>query len=354
MISNEADHVGRLPVCSAAGEEKKLALSNNMRVGQNPAKFIDKVAQPQNITVAIVTYIPFLGSYYAKSLDLLKVCLDSLRKNTDLPYDLLVFDNASCNEIRQFLLERHHQGQIQFLLLSDKNVGKGGAWNIIFSGAPGEIIAYADSDIYFYPGWLSALVHVLETVPNVGMVTGIPMWSPAEFSTNTLAWANENREAQLEKGQILPWEDYWRHSQSLGKDMKEARQHFEVRQDICLKYQGQQFYVGAGHFQFVARRKVLQSVLPIPSDRPMGQVRALDIAINNNGYLRLSTSQWWVQHLGNDLAGLVENQNGIKKAKRNKKSLSLKMNPWQSPILRKWMLWLHNKTFDFLYRSKAD
>lgn len=324
-----------------------------MRLGQNPAKFIDKVAQPKRITVAIVTYIPFLGSYYTQSLEVLKVCLDSLRKNTDLPYDLLVFDNASCSEARQYLLERQRQGEIQFLLLSDKNIGKGGAWNVIFSGAPGEIIAYADSDIYFYPGWLSALVHVLETVPKIGMVTGIPMWSPAEFSTSTIAWAAENNEALIEKGQILPWEDYWRHSQSLGKNLEEAREHFEARQDICLTYQGQKYYVGAGHFQFVARRNVLQSTLPIPSERPMGQVRSLDIAINNNGYLRLSTSQWWVQHLGNDLSGLTETQNETVQVKQNKQTEVHTMNLWQSRIIRKWMIWLHNKTFDYLYRGKA-
>lgn len=325
-----------------------------MRLGQNPAKFVDKVAQTQRITVAIVTYIPFLGSYYAQSLEVLKVCLDSLKKNTDLPYDLLVFDNASCSEVRQFLLERQHEGEIQFLVLSDKNIGKGGAWNVIFAGAPGEIIAYADSDIYFYPGWLSALVHVLETVPKVGMVTGIPMWSPAEFSTSTIAWANENDAVQIEKGQILSWEDYWKHSQSLGKILEEAQQHYADRQDICLTYQGQKYYVGAGHFQFVAHRNVLQSTLPIPSERPMGQVRSLDIAINDHGYLRLSTSQWWVQHLGNNLSGIVESQKGTVQIKQDKQTEVRKMNPRQSPILRKWMIWLHNKTFDYLYRGRAN
>ena len=166
-----------------------------MRVGQNPAKSIDQVAKPADITVAIVTYIPYLGGYYAESLEVLKACLESLWQHTDLPYDLLVFDNASCPEVRAFLADAQQRGKIQFLLSSDRNIGKGGAWNLIFGGAPGRIIAYADSDIYFYPGWLSAQVQVLESIPEAGMVTGMPLWSPLEFSTSTIQWAEIHPEA---------------------------------------------------------------------------------------------------------------------------------------------------------------
>jgi len=157
-----------------------------MRLGQNPAKAIDHVAKPARVTVAVVSYIPFLGGYYSQSLDVLKACLESIWSNTDQPYDLLVFDNASCAEVRTYLAAQQQEGRIQFLLLSEKNIGKGGAWNFIFAGAPGEIIAYADSDIYFLPGWLPAQLKVLETFPNPGMITGMPMWSPAEYSTSTV------------------------------------------------------------------------------------------------------------------------------------------------------------------------
>ena len=86
----------------------------------------------------------------------------------------MVFDNGSCRETQDYLRGLQEQGQIQYLVLSDKNLGKGGAWNILLSGAPGEIIAYTDSDAYFYPGWLSRSVQLLETYPRVGMVTARP------------------------------------------------------------------------------------------------------------------------------------------------------------------------------------
>ncbi len=49
-----------------------------MRVGHNPARFIENVAQPAEITVAVVNCIPFLSGYYEQSLEVLKVVVESL------------------------------------------------------------------------------------------------------------------------------------------------------------------------------------------------------------------------------------------------------------------------------------
>jgi len=90
-----------------------------MRIGQNPAKFVKEVAKPERITVAVLNYIPFMSGFYADALEVLKVCLESIRQSADLPYDLLVFDNGSCEEARQYLLDEHQAGRIQFLILSE-------------------------------------------------------------------------------------------------------------------------------------------------------------------------------------------------------------------------------------------
>src|SRR6476620_5884843 len=118
-----------------------------MRKGQNPAKFVNQVAKAERITVAVLNYIPFVSGFYAEALDVLKVSLESMRNAPGLPFDLLLFDNGSCPEVRDFLVAEKDAGRIQYLILAEKNMGKGGAWNIILTGSPGEIIAYADSDI---------------------------------------------------------------------------------------------------------------------------------------------------------------------------------------------------------------
>lgn len=317
-----------------------------MRVGQNPAKFQQTVPQPKEVTIAVISYIPVLGGYYSESLDVLKVCLNSIWENTKVPYDLMVFDNGSCSEVKDYLRSAQDADKIQYLVLSDKNYGKAGAWNFIFSAAPGRYIAYADSDIYHYPGWLEAQIRVLEKYPQAGMVTGMPMWTPEEFSTATIQWAENNNDVILERNRSLPWEDYWKHSQSLGADESAARAHYETTENLLITHEEERLYIGAAHFQFVAPKKVLQSLLPIPSNRPMGQVRLLDIALNDRGYLRFCTSDWWVRHLGNTIEDRF--QNNVIKPVKNRKS---RIGFWKKAFTRRVISWIYHRSFDILFRD---
>ncbi len=268
-----------------------------MRKGQNPAKFAKTVAKPERITVAVLNYIPFLSGFYAEGLDVLKVSLESMRVDPGLPFDLMVFDNGSCPEVREWLIAEKEAGRIQYLLLSEKNLGKGGAWNIILAGAPGEIIAYSDSDILYYPGWLSRSVALLETFPNVGMVTARPFRTNPDYHTATRQWAQEN--AALEEGQFIPWETFWEFNRSLGQDEEENRKIYAETQDWKINYQGKTAMIGASHWQFVAYKSTLAQFLPFDMDKPMGQVKQLDQRMNAAGYLRLMVSNPLVMNLSN-------------------------------------------------------
>jgi glycosyltransferase involved in cell wall biosynthesis len=271
-----------------------------MRKGQNPAKFIKQVAKPERVTVAVLNYIPFVSGFYEKMPDVLKLCLNSIWDNTDVPCDLMVFDNGSCQEVKDYLLEVLSKGKIQYLILSEKNLGKGGAWNFIFDAAPGEIIAYTDNDAYFYPGWLSKSLQILETFPRAGMVTSRPFRTKEELYTQTVDWAEATPEVTVEKGRFLPWEVYRDFAMSLGTSDEQAREWFETGVgDIRLTYQGVCAYVGASHWQFVSRKSILKEFLPFDMDRPMGQVRMLDERINGAGYLRLMTSEPLAQNMSN-------------------------------------------------------
>ncbi len=200
-----------------------------MRKGQNPAKFVKDVARPERITVALLNYIPFLSGFYAETLDVLKVSLESMRKDAGLPFDLMVFDNGSCEEVREYLVNEKEEGRIQYLILSEKNMGKGGAWNVMLTGAPGEIIAYTDADVLFSPNWLSRSVEILETFPNVGMVTARPFRTPPEFYEGTLKWAKDN--AALDEGQFIPWETFLEFNLSLGQTEEENKKVYAETKD---------------------------------------------------------------------------------------------------------------------------
>lgn len=272
-----------------------------MRIGQNPAKFSKTVAKPERITVAVLNYIPFLSGYYAEMLDVLKVCLNSLRETADLPFDLLVFDNGSCEEVLQHLADEKQAGRIQHLMFSEKNLGKGGAWNIMLAGAPGEVIVYADNDVLFYPAWLSRSVELLDAYPGTGMVTARPFRTNPDFYSQTLSWAQKNREVSVRQGQLVPFETLHEFNLSLGQSDADSRNFIADSADVCLTYRGLNAYAGASHWQFACKKSVMAQFLPFDMERPMGQVKQLDQRVNEAGLLRLMVSDPLVMNMSNSM-----------------------------------------------------
>jgi glycosyltransferase involved in cell wall biosynthesis len=318
-----------------------------MRKGQNPAKFVKDVSRPERITVALLNYIPFLSGFYAETLDVLKVCLDSMRKEAGPPFDLMVFDNGSCPEVRDFLIKEKEEGRIQYLILAEKNMGKGGAWNVILAGAPGEIIAYTDSDVLFSPKWLSRSVEILETFPHVGMVTARPFRTPPEFFESTLKWARDN--AKLEEGQFIQWEIFLEFNLSLGQTEEENRKVYAETKDWRIQYKGVTAMAGASHWQFTAYKSTLQQVLPFDMDKPMGQVRQLDKRMNDAGLLRLMVSDPLAMNMSNTL-GYLRGELGKENATvKSKKRASLKRRVLESGPIKKMLLAVYNKIFNWYY-----
>lgn len=316
-----------------------------MRKGQNPAKSAKSVAKPERITVALLNYIPFLSGFYAETLDVLKVSLESMRKDAGLPFDLMIFDNGSCAEVRDYLVKEKEEGRIQYLILSEKNMGKGGAWNVMLAGAPGEIIAYTDADVLFYPKWLSRSVEILETFPNVGMVTARPFRTPPEFYEATLKWARDAEHAKLEDGQFIPWETFLEFNLSLGQTEEENRKVYAETRDWRLVYKGVTAMAGASHWQFTAYKSKLQQFLPFDMDKPMGQVRQLDKRINDAGLLRLMVSDPLAMNMSNTL-GYLRGELG--KERREKKE-GFARRVLEIGIIKKMLLAVYNKIFNWYY-----
>lgn len=316
-----------------------------MRKGQNPAKFVKDVARPERVTVALLNYIPFLSGFYAETLDVLKVSLESMRKDAGLPFDLMIFDNGSCEEVREYLVNEKEAGRIQYLILSEKNMGKGGAWNVMLAGAPGEIIAYTDADVLFSPNWLSRSVELLETFPNVGMVTARPYRTSPELYSSTLEWAKKS--ATLDEGQFIPWKTFLEFNLSLGQTEEENVKVYAETSDWRIQYKGLTALAGASHWQFTAYKSTLQQFLPFDMDKPMGQVRQLDKRMNDAGLLRLMVSDPLAMNMSNTL-GYLRGELGKERAVAKKKTGIGKRLLELAPI-KKILLAIYNKIFSWYY-----
>ncbi len=317
-----------------------------MRRGQNPAKFVTGVAKPQRVTIAVITYAPFLKGYYAQALKVLEVCLRSIQATTTLPYDLMVFDNGSCDEVQDYLMRKHRAGLIQYLILSKKNLGKAGAWNLLFSAAPGEVIAYSDSDVLFLEGWLERSLEILNTFPDVGMVTARPFRTPPSLSSRTIEWGKKMGRVVFQQGQLIPWEVFAEMFLNLGRSEEEVRRQYDESEDILLTFGGISAFVGADHWQFLACKKTLLRLLPLEGERPMGNVRQLDQAINEISCLRLMVTDPLVVHIGNSLYNIKgdlpsgQTLPGSDAHRRRLRDLS---------IIRRGLLYLHDRIFRLYY-----
>ena len=312
-----------------------------MRLGQNPAKFVKTVVHPARVTVAVLNYIPFVSGYYEQLPKVLDACLRSIREGAaDVDYDLMVFDNGSCPEVVAYLTEERNAGRIQYLILSEKNLGKGGAWNVIFSAAPGEIIAYTDNDALFSAGWLRESLRLLEGFPNVGMVTARPFRTNPSYYDRTEVWARETEGAALESGDFIAYSTFREFDLSLGQSEDEIRAHYERSTDQKLTYNGMTALAGASHWQFTAYKSVLREFLPFEMSRPMGQVKQLDQRMNEAGYLRLMPLEPYAMNLSNTLSAR-------EKSPAPERKTPFRWKEW-TPV-RKLLLAVYNRIFKLYY-----
>lgn len=265
-----------------------------MRRGTNPSKINQStVAPPPLITICFIVHIPNLKGYYRQSLRILKLCIDSVVTNTFNMNEIVIYDNGSCKRV------------IHFLFMSEKNMGKIGAWNMLFTAARGEFVVYADSDVYFYPSWDVEHLKVFQEFENVGMVTGLPVREKSEFFTkNTLVEIMKIPNVLVEKGKFIKDEFLRDFRTSLGKNPLDYYSgDLKSLIDLRVTKNNFQCFIGASHFQFMSKNYVLRSLFPLEFSKAIGEEKILDKKIDEMKLLRLSTLERHVQHVGNNLYG---------------------------------------------------
>jgi glycosyltransferase involved in cell wall biosynthesis len=334
------------------------------RVGQNPMKWLQPTSQPRRVTVTTIVHIPELKGFWAESLDVLKLCFRSLRENTGQPFDLMVVDNGSCHEVRDFLLKCQASGHIQFLTFSSYNLRKFGALKLLLAAAPGEIISYADSDVYFLPGWLESTLEVLEKFPEAGQVTALPTSDKiGHFTASTLKGIASDHSLTVKCGcDLVPERFKEAHRVSIGKSKEQYAQTLQGNQEVLITRHGVSAYVSAQDFQFTTARRVLDAIGPLvikdsseyydPIYSPVFEAR-----VDENGFWRLATSDYLIHHIGNRMpASLEENawifqkeESVAPSSKFSVKRGGLKSRFTQNPRVRRLLKQINTWSYSILY-----
>src|SRR3990167_1022976 len=100
---------------------------------------------------------------------LLKQTLESLRKNSDNPLEIVVIDDASGSKTWDFLLTQKDIKSFRFEdRLTIAEVKKKG-YELC---SRKQYVYFSDDDVYFEPHWDSKLISILQKFPDIGVVGG--------------------------------------------------------------------------------------------------------------------------------------------------------------------------------------
>jgi GT2 family glycosyltransferase len=121
------------------------------------------------------------------NLDLTRSCVDSVTKNTDAGYRLIIIDNASDNETKKYLKQlKDKEGPGVLLIRNETNLGFIKAVNQGMRLSDAPYICLVNNDTVVTKGWLGEMIKVAENSPRIGLINP---------SSNTLGQKPENKES---------------------------------------------------------------------------------------------------------------------------------------------------------------
>ena len=266
-----------------------------MRIGLNPNPLKTVSGYPP-VVVSAITYLPNQEGYHEHRMEVIQTSLQTMRDNAGTDCAVWVWDNGSCEALRDWLL---HEYKPEYLTLSP-NIGKSSARASIVRSLPDEtIIGVADDDMYYSPDWLRACINVMLTYPNVGQVSGYPVRTQMRWANaSTIRWARDN--AKVEVGRFIP--DKWDYdfAFSVGRDYNYHLQQTINDSDLRITYRGMSVYAAGHHCQWVGKAGIMKPFC-VWDDEAMADEKPFDYAVDKAGYLRLTTEDRYTRHIGNYL-----------------------------------------------------
>ena len=103
-------------------------------------------------------------------LEYTKKCIESIRKHTPEPHEIIFVDNGSSDGTVQWLRAQIRDNPHYKLLENPKNLGFARGCNQGMAMASGNYLLLLNNDVVVAEGWLSGLMDCLKTAPDAGIV----------------------------------------------------------------------------------------------------------------------------------------------------------------------------------------
>ena len=254
-----------------------------------------------DITLAILTHYDCRQEYHYHRIPVVDLCVRTMLDGAaGHDCELLIFDNGSTADFRKHLKTY----EADTLILSP-NLGKQSAQVKMLEYARGDVFCFTDDDIYFYPGWLDKHLEILDTYPDRPMlVSGSPQRTAFTWGMKSnLRWINRNINL-LTVGNLISEESERQYARSIGKAEVAHMLRIIGLNDYLVTFRGVKAWAHAHHMQFIARRKYLEGKLP-ESHYLVDNAREWDMLMDHRGFMRFTTYERTVLHIGNELQGDV-------------------------------------------------
>jgi hypothetical protein len=274
-----------------------------MREGVNPNNHKNIGISKKSHRVIIPVYIPNFEGYFKDSLNVFKVCIESLLNTINEDTAISIISNASCDEVNDYINELYLSKYIDRAIYSKENVGKMNAVISETRASFEEFITYSDADVFFDKGWLKQTFTMFKNVPEAGFISMNP--TPQNYThlestllSNLKVLFFQNKKTK----DVCAINDLEHFHKSIGKEKEFTLKMFENK---ILTITDKNYILGAGHFCCTIRKTPTLKFVPLEYSNKAASGGSegvyLDIPFNKTSLLRLSSPKSFVWHMGNVL-----------------------------------------------------
>ena len=268
-----------------------------MRIGYNPHKdeLIPKSDYLHQIIIPV--FIPHFEGYFKDSFAILKLCLQSVFNTAHNKTFITIVNNGSCDEIKSYLNELHHQDKIHEVIHT-ANIGK---LNAILKGLAGneiELVTISDSDVLFLSGWQTETTKIFREIPKVGVVGIVPQFNMHKVNAHNIIFDNLfNSKLQFIK--VKDEEALSKFYESIGWDKKYNHDYLKYTLGFIWN-STTTVLVGSGHFVATYKKDIFNKIISnIPFKMGGNSEGYLDQLPLKKDYWRVTTCQNYAYHMGN-------------------------------------------------------